>query len=643
MQRHFRIVGTVACRCVFRRLRLVEAARRGPLDGHVFGMGRAVSCPLAVSARHQATTPEKRFHCSVCKKAFRLEMAAKLHLQQVHGGEGAVEAGAGPGQPEEQAAQTPIGVFRNAPPQAPTVVTPVQADLNDRPARREKPAPKPLHQAEREVPNLAMEKMLFVWDDIGVKRMGSQFVHSSMVMRVFAARPSDSVEPLYGVINPEGENPFEGGDATPTDSSGTLREADANHAYPLRVKDAFAMASEDSFGPYRPAKCPNPFFMKVAREVSRNTARADVTEQRTAPVTPFGQLPLFGQLPSQPPTPETPEAATAAAEGSGTLVSSPFAAGVDGSPFAGTAATPFADVGYSPFVAAAPAAATTTTTETMKTATLTTSPPIASAAAAAAAEAAKGLAGAAAATTAAPSPFLSTAASPFAAAASPFAASPFTVADGGVPGGDFAGVGASFTAATYAAAVPAAAAATVPSTYKCAICERSFSTHYGLRMHSQAKHSLEIPKEADEARHRSVPDLPAYIPSPVDLSMTSPFGSSVPSPAWTEVELTPYAQSISNITVAGRIVDADTSQDGSVVLSVFVRGTPPVSEEMITVRCSAEAMASVGSPFKRGECVFACGNLRLLPVVDETTKKTFASPVVHVTTPSGVVARLNAC
>ncbi|SYZ70562.1 RNA_editing_comple_protein_MP63 [Leishmania braziliensis MHOM/BR/75/M2904] len=209
MQRRVGVLtAAAACRCALRRLRHVWA-RPVHESGALASVNGASNAGLVEAVRNQSTIPDRRFHCSVCKKSFRLEMAAKLHLQQVHNSEGTVEAGAGPGQGEKEAQQTPVGVFRNAPPQAPTVVSPIVPDTHERSARRAKPAPKPLHQAEREVPGLVMEKMLSVWDDTGLKRMGNQFIHSTMVMRVFAARPSDCGEPLYGAVIPEGENPFE--------------------------------------------------------------------------------------------------------------------------------------------------------------------------------------------------------------------------------------------------------------------------------------------------------------------------------------------------------------------------------------------------------------------------------------------------
>lgn len=628
MQRCFRIAGAAAARTALRRWRRGAAPRAAVVHGTGCLLACAAGIPLANAARHQATTPDKRFHCSVCKKAFRLEMAAKLHLQQAHGGEGAVEAGAGPGAQEEQATPAPVGVFRNAPPQAPTVVTAVPVDPHERLGRREKPAPKPLHEAEREVPNLVMEKMLSVWDNMGVKRIGSQFVHSSMVMRVFAARPSDSGESLYGVVSVEGENPFEGGG-----SAVTAAAVDEAELYTLRMTDAYATASTEALGPFRPARVLNPFFMKVSREAGKVAARTEVTEEQTAPVTPFGQLPVFGQAQAPPPPPPSPaqevSAEAPSESGDGTLVSSPFAAGVESSPFAGTAASPFDNVGYSPFATEEEEATTPTpATDTADTAAV---------------------ANPAAGMTAgghAPSPFVTTAAtaaaspfaaSPFAAAASPFAPSPFATADGAAA--STSGFSGSVESFTYAATpMPAAEAAPV---YTCTVCEKSFTTSLGLGMHSKVKHGIDVPKTQDAPKKRVVPDLPAYIPSPVDLSMTSPFGSASHSTAWTEVELTPYAQAMSNMTIAGTVLDASASEDGGVLLAVQVTGTETLPSEIISVQCSAEAMKAVGDSLRRDDYIFACGSLRLLPVVDESTKKTFTSAVVFVTTPTGIVARLH--
>ncbi|CAC9553557.1 RNA editing comple protein MP63 [Leishmania infantum JPCM5] len=617
------LAAAAASRCTLRRLPQVSS---WPLhaSGAVASAKGASNAALLGAVRNQSAVPDRRFHCSVCKKSFRLEMAAKLHLQQVHSGEGTVEAGAGPGQGEDQALQTPVGVFRNAPPQAPTVVTAIVPDTHERAARREKPAPKPLHQAEREVPSLVMEKMLSVWDDTGVKRMGDQFVHSSMVMRVFAARPSDGAEPLYGVMNPEGENPFEGG-PYPPDAGGPLTKNEVNF-YSIGIGDAFALACGESFGPLRPARCPNPFLRKLAKDAAKTAPRVGLAEQQTAPVTPFGQLPMFGQTPS----PATTPAPSAAEEPSTTIsvVSSPFAAGANDSPFAGTTDFPFAGQGLSPFGSL------------KKPADQAAAEP--------------GIAARSAASFEAPaSPFVDAASaltpSPFAAAPSPFtesssAAAPYAARDAAAVAGGAEAHDAVFFSSFSASSASRPAEVGPTATHVCTVCKKSFSTYDGLRMHSKAKHGEELPKELRNGRRnekREVPDLPAFIPSPVDLTMTSPFGSSAQRSAWTEVELKPYAQSVSNITVAGRVLDSEVSSDGALLLSLFVPDSSESESEVIPVRCSSAAFRTLGRTLVYGDLVFACGSLRVLPFTDKKTQKTYSSAVVHVGLPTGMIAKLN--
>eukprot|EP00759_Apiculatamorpha_spiralis_P011011 PhF_6_TR1841/c0_g1_i1/m.2957 len=137
------------------------------------------SCATSTQYRFQSS--DKKFHCTICKKSFRLEMAAKLHIQQVHGGEGTIEAGAGPG---VDTVTPPV----TAPPAGPPTAPIARDDIDDR--KRERPTPRPLHQSNYELPPSAMEAMLGVWDTIGTKRGVEGFIHSSMVLKVYAAKPS---------------------------------------------------------------------------------------------------------------------------------------------------------------------------------------------------------------------------------------------------------------------------------------------------------------------------------------------------------------------------------------------------------------------------------------------------------------------
>ncbi|KAG5465289.1 hypothetical protein LSCM4_00744 [Leishmania orientalis] len=634
MQRRVGAFAAGAGRGALRWLRFVSAR---PLHGPraVAAANGCSNAALVEAVRNQSATPDRRFHCSVCKKCFRLEMAAKLHLQQVHNGEGTVESGAGPGQGEEQAPQNPVGVLRSAPPQAPTVVSPIVPETHERSARRVKPAPKPLHQAEREVPGLVMEKMLSVWDDTGVKRMGNQFVHSSMVMRVFAARPLDSAEPLYGAVNPEGENPFEGGQSAADTAVPMPTNDEKANFYRVGLNDAFAMASGESYGPLRPARCPNPFLRKLTKDVAGANTRVVLAEQQTAPVTPFGQLPMFGQTPP-PAVAPVPSATEEPSTKKNTVVSSPFAVDAIDSPFAGTVDSPFVGQGYSPFSAAEepgdPAVAAPGVAVPLATSSAAPASPPAAAAAAVP-----------------PSPFAAALGavppSPFAAAPSPFSSSPLAATA-------FGAVGAATVASTACGpdGVPLAPLSVFPEsapvqevpapTHVCSACKKSFSTHDGLRMHCRAKHGQELPRLPRNKKHE-VPDLPAFIPSPVDLTTTSPFGSSAQRSSWTEVELTPYAQSVSNITVAGRVLDAEVSSDGTLLISVFVPDSAEQEDEVIPIRCSPGALRAFGESLVNGDHVFACGSLRILPLTDKKTQKTYSSAIVSVAAPTGIIAKLN--
>ncbi|KAI5691747.1 hypothetical protein MNV84_08485 [Leishmania braziliensis] len=623
MQRRVGVLtAAAACRCALRRLRHVWA-RPVHESGALASVNGASNAGLVEAVRNQSTIPDRRFHCSVCKKSFRLEMAAKLHLQQVHNSEGTVEAGAGPGQGEKEAQQTPVGVFRNAPPQAPTVVSPIVPDTHERSARRAKPAPKPLHQAEREVPGLVMEKMLSVWDDTGLKRMGNQFIHSTMVMRVFAARPSDCGEPLYGAVIPEGENPFEDCQYAADKAGPIMANDEKANFYHITESDAFAMASDESLGPLRPSRCPNPFLRKATKDIPKTATRMEFAEQQTAPVTPFGQLPMFGQtLP--PATAPMPSAAEQPSTKDNTVVSSPFAAGASDSPFAGTTNVLSVGQGHSPF-GSVEVPADVAAVEPGNAASSVTSSSIPT------------------------SPFAAAAGaippSPFAAAPSPFTTSSFAAASyaavEAVAATSSAFVSDGASSVSFSACPASASAKEAPtSTHVCTICNKSFFMHDGLRMHSKAKHGKELPK-ASRKEKREVPDLPAFIPSPVDLTMTSPFGSSAQRSVWTEVELTPYAQSVSNITVAGRVLDVEVSNEGALLLSLYVSDSAEKEAEVIPVRCTSDALRTLGKTLEQGDHVFACGSLRVLPFTDKKTQKTYSSAVVHVTFPTGIIAKLS--
>lgn len=634
--------------CCSLGLRVSQAVSRVHVPGApVCG---SLSSALQTQVRHQSAASDKKFHCSICKKAFRLEMAAKVHVQQAHNGEGMVEAGTGPGQADGAQAASSFVPPPNAPPQRPTVIEEVVQPEERQLRRRGKPTPKPLHEPYHDVPAAAMEEMLGVWDAVGVRRLAGSFVHSSMVMKVFAARPDAGSEPLYDPVAPEGDNPFaavaDGARQTTTGGASVMDEA--YNIYSIDLNDAFAMATGENYGPFRVARCDNPFgkgalpaartrLTPISTPAGTATASPAAAQQgvgeasdepQTAPVTPYGQLPMFGQQLQPPPaavgSPFTGDAAPvaggAAAAAAG-LVASPFGSSVADSPFAQHVTSPFvASPSQLGLDLTAPAARPTTAAAS----------PFATAGDYAAA----------------PSPFTSFGAdSPFASlAASPFAASPFTAA--GDPSASGYSAAGSFPPyqpmdGLGLEAVPEQAAAAPPPQHECESCGKTFSSYDGMRMHAKTKHSVELPRQRDgKAAQRVVPELPAYIPSPVNLSMTTPFGKRSNEASWAETEIIPHAVSVSNITIAGKVLEVERIDATTEQISVFVAADRKEDCETVSIRWCHDGAAE-RAPLRRNDCVFVSGTLRLLPIYEPAVNKYYSTPVVFVSPLTGILQKID--
>ncbi|ESL10755.1 RNA editing complex protein MP63 [Trypanosoma rangeli SC58] len=555
-------------------------------DGNCFFLP-ALNC----QERFQSSS-DKKYHCSVCKKAFRLEMAAKLHLQQAHGGDGLVEAGPGPGVEDSST------VVPSTPPSSP--IEKIFSEEEERRPRRMRPTPKPLHQPDRGVPDADMGELLVLWDKIGLDRLEGNFVHSTMVMKVFAARPDVSEQPLYEPVTPQGDNPFE--------KMGNVVASAASDAYvgdhgftEVDLKAPFAPAPDRTLNPLRAGRVENPFVkVPTAQRETPKTAQPQQQQQQSvpkeepvaAPITPFGQLPMFGRhQPQKEAAAAMPLQQSVSDPGE---VASPFTSAVANSPFIGQVASPFtstSDTTATPFESTPFTAASPFVVPGMQ-------------------------AGSPFSANVAPSPFLQD-------ASAPPAAFPMTM---GLP--------------TLASDVQAEQSA--PVEQKCPTCGKTFSTFDGLVMHSKAKHGtiLEREKKKDgKQKRRSVPDLPAYIPSPVDLSSTSPFGTKTAVGAsWVETELIPHAQCVSNITIVGRVLDVTQAMESVSHVTVFVQGEKSGEEETVTVYCSGDINAQVRDTVKRNATIFLTGTLRLHPIYEASNNKYYVSPVVHVASPTGTLA-----
>lgn len=171
----------------------------------------------------------------------------------------------------------------------------------------------------------------------------------------------------------------------------------------------------------------------------------------------------------------------------------------------------------------------------------------------------------------------------------------------------------------------------------CAECGKAFFELFDLAQHRKSKHNVEpLPHERKPKRkpREQLPDLPAYIPSPVDLAATSPFGGSKRDASWVETPLVVHSHAISNITLAGQVVDIEHGKDAS-VLSVLVDGGG--EGEAIPVRCVGQAKVIVEAEVRRKSVVLVVGSLRLTPTHDSMTNKYFMNPVVHVVDAAGSI------
>jgi uncharacterized C2H2 Zn-finger protein len=714
----------------------------------------------AVARRHQSDG-DKKFHCSVCKKAFRLEMAAKLHLQQAHGGQGSVETGAGSGGAAAAAASpassfaaaaTPVAApvasrFATLNPMSPTASLDNEDGDYRRTIRRPRATPQPLNKPVLDIPDAAMEEMLVVWDTQGAKRLGDTFVPSTAVKKVHAARPVEDnpLVPTYqsvaqgavaGAANPFAAVAEKLGVSVPDDGPGDAVPAPAAAATtavpsPAAAAPVAAAVAAAAAASTTPAAAPEKILTEAAAETPAAAAAAADTTAATAAnptgagtaktkfalapgsyVSPFEPAAVQNPFMTHPRPPTVPqvqqqapqlqaqedengepispqdepanaESMMAASNGVANADSetpvSPFAAAMQAtSPFAAALG---AEAPNSPF--GVPAAATTTGSDVASEATS----PFAAAMAAAGVSAASPFGAAVAATTAA-SPFAvaGSAASPFGAPAAATAAapaasaapSPFGAASTAAPA---AAVGAPspFTSGANGAAATVAPATGSPlmpgpvdvtalfgspiataesaqpvAVVTCKACGKEFKTETAMIAHAATKHGLTIapsaqaPKKSDRRPPGQLPDLPPYIPTPVDLGATAPYGASRgrgnAQSLWSEVELHPHARLVSTATMIGTVsaVERGFVFEAPVLqFTLRIAASASTDEEELVVRCFGQPLIdATAAEVSSGASVMVAGVLRLNPSHDAASNRYVANPVIHVSQPTGFVQKL---
>jgi hypothetical protein len=174
----------------------------------------------------------------------------------------------------------------------------------------------------------------------------------------------------------------------------------------------------------------------------------------------------------------------------------------------------------------------------------------------------------------------------------------------------------------------------VEKKHLCSTCGKAFTTETGLADHAQVKHGIHIPVVKASVKGK-LPDLPAYVPCPVDVGTTQPFGVQASQLSWGDVELVPHAQAISNVTLIGEVLDVEQLAGDTTQLTVLVPGQAPGEEETFSVKCvGAEHYAK---DVRRHSTVHITGTLRMLPLFEQQLNKYFQQPVVRVCPPLGSI------
>lgn len=211
---------------------------------------------------------------------------------------------------------------------------------------------------------------------------------------------------------------------------------------------------------------------------------------------------------------------------------------------------------------------------------------------------------------------------------------------------------------------PFSVAPQTEAVFTCKVCgKNTFRSEHSMIAHCQSKHGI-TPELSEDGKKREaaaaskkgprvLPDLPPYIPSPVDLMATAPYSttrgangaaSSASTVAWSDVELAPHARIFSSMTLMGQLTSCSVGYIGSVSclqLTVFVAKTESADEEEICVRCFGAQLVEQGAAALEVGCsVLVEGQLRMNPSFNQAANKYFANPVVVVASPGGLVQRL---
>lgn len=165
--------------------------------------------------------------------------------------------------------------------------------------------------------------------------------------------------------------------------------------------------------------------------------------------------------------------------------------------------------------------------------------------------------------------------------------------------------------------------------------------------HAKTKHNVELTPSGEEKKKRikkQLPDLPPYVPSPVDMAATSPYGTMKQQgkqTSWSEIEMFPHALTFSNMELVGVVTEIEKGfklEAPVVQLTVHIAQTATTDDEELVVRCFGQDMVDlVAATVQEGSTVVVSGTLRMNPVLDSASGKYYNNPLVHVAMPTGSI------
>jgi hypothetical protein len=192
--------------------------------------------------------------------------------------------------------------------------------------------------------------------------------------------------------------------------------------------------------------------------------------------------------------------------------------------------------------------------------------------------------------------------------------------------------------------------------FSCTSCGRAFSTQAGLMTHYMSKHEMTVAAAQMKANGetgaegaaapssvsstQSIPDLPTFIPTPIDITAMAPQSLTEANPveamAWRDVTLVPTATSYTNIHIVGEVVTVVHAEKQPVV-ELTVRHSAEEPNDSILVRChgaTAQAYLRDGG-VAAGSSVAVNGILRMRYREDPVARKLVCEPEVVVAAPVG--------